>query len=282
LQVRQNGAQRASGHRTRRFFALMALASIIGLTGLLTGLAPAQAATPMKVAIIVGPSHSATARYISHARRYAAQARHYGATVVEIYSPNATWTRVRTAAAGANILIYLGHGNGSPSPYGPFSAARRNGMGLNAAAGRGHANVKYYGQDPVRTGIKLDRNAVVLLNHLCYASGNSEPGHGNPSKSVAMQRADGYGTGFLRTGAKIVFAVGRGGLETILTRLFTSNMNMAQIFTTDPSFSGTRDFRFASRKTPGAAVWMAPYARARYYYSMNGSWNMTAAQVRAG
>ena len=31
---------------------------------------------------------------------------------VEIYSPNATWSKVKAAAQGANVLIYLGHGNG--------------------------------------------------------------------------------------------------------------------------------------------------------------------------
>ncbi len=66
----------------------------------------------MKVVIIVGPVGSSTANYSDNAKRYASQARSYGANVVEIYSPNATWARVKAAAQGANVLIYLGHGNG--------------------------------------------------------------------------------------------------------------------------------------------------------------------------
>ena len=76
----------------------------------------------MKVVVVVGPVETRAPPSTSPTRRrYASQARSYGATVIEIYSPNATWARVKAAAQGANVLIYLGHGNGSPSPYGAFS-----------------------------------------------------------------------------------------------------------------------------------------------------------------
>ena len=35
---------------------------------------------------------------------------------------------------------------------------------------------QYFGEADIAAQIKLAKNAVVLLNHLCYASGNSEPG----------------------------------------------------------------------------------------------------------
>ena len=55
-----------------------------------------------------------------------------GADVVKVYSPRATWSRVRTAVAGANVVVYLGHGNGSPSPYSSSEwPDRHNGWGLN-------------------------------------------------------------------------------------------------------------------------------------------------------
>ena len=155
-------------------------------------------------------------------------------------------------------------------------------MGLNASSGHGNFNVKYWGQTYMRTGLHLATNSVVLLNHLCYASGDSEPGRANPTKSVAMQRADGYGTGFLRTGAKAVFANGNGGLSSILTDLFTSNKTVAQIFESDRSFSGALDFKFASKHTSGATVWMDPHASGRYYHSVNGKLTLTASQVRGG
>ena len=277
-----HGAQRASGHRTSRVAVFMILALIIGSVGLAAHPIATAAALPVKVVIVVGPVEGSTAKYISNATNYAALARSYGASVTEVYSPYATWTKVQAAAKGANIFIYLGHGNGYPSPYGAFSSLRKNGMGLNGSSGHGNSNVKYWGQTYMRTGLHLATNSVVLLNHLCYASGDSEPGQANPSKSVAMQRADGYGTGFLRTGAKAVFANGNGGLSSILTNLFTTDMTVAQIFQSDWSFTGARDFSFASRHTPGATVWLDPRDPGRYYHSVNGKLTLTAAQVRAG
>ena len=54
--------------------------------------------------------------------------------------------RSKKALQGADLLIYLGHGNGYPSPYAPFRASSKNGLGLNSSAGRGNSNLKYYGE----------------------------------------------------------------------------------------------------------------------------------------
>jgi hypothetical protein len=282
LQVHTDGAQRASSSRSNRLAMFMALALIVTFGALAAHPAPTAAASQVKVVIVVGPVEGSTAKYISAAKTYAALARSYGASVIELYSPWATWTRVQAAAKGANIFIYLGHGNGSPSPYGAFSALRKNGLGLNGSSNHGNSNVKYWGQTYMRTGLHLAPNAVVLLNHLCYSAGNSEPGRADPTKTVAMQRADGYGTGFLRTGAKAVFAIPTGSLSPIISDLFLTNKNMAQIFQTDHSFSGARDFKFASKHTPGSTVWMDPKAVGKYYHAVSGRLTLTAGQVRAG
>jgi hypothetical protein len=281
-QVPTYGAQRASGSHTIQLALLSFLILALAFGGFIASPTQATAATAIKVVIVVGPVEGSTSRYIDNARRYAAQARAYGAAVTELYSPRATWASVKLHARNANIFIYLGHGNGYPSPYGAFAALRKNGLGLNASFNNGNSNVKYYGQSYVAADLDLARNAVVLLNHLCYASGNSEPGRALPSKSVAMQRAEGYGTGFLRTGARAVFATGKGSLSPVLTDLFTSNKTVGQIFQDDYSFTGTRDFKFASTKTPYATVWMDPYEPSKFYHSVNGQLSLTAGQVRAG
>jgi hypothetical protein len=174
LRVPEQGAQRASSTRPVKL-AVLAIAIALGTVVVMAGPTPAAAAG-MKVVVIVGPVGSSTANYVANGKKYAAQARSYGASVVEIYSPNATWARVKAAAQGAKVIVYLGHGNGSPSPYGAFSQYSKDGFGLNASAGHGNANTKYWGEYYIRTGIKLAPNAVVILNRLCYASGNSEPG----------------------------------------------------------------------------------------------------------
>ncbi len=282
MPVPMDGAQRASGHRIHRVAVFMILALIIGSVGLAARPISTDAASQVKVVIVVGPVEESTAKYIAHARSYAALARSFGAAVIEVYSPHATWARVKYASTNANIFIYLGHGNGFPSPYGAFTALRRNGMGLNRSFSASNSNVKYWGQSYMASGLHLAPNAVVLLNHLCYASGDSEPGRANPTKSVAMQRADGYGTGFLHSGARAVFANGNGSLSSILTDLFTSDKTVAQIFQDDWSFSGARDFQFTSKHTSWATVWMDPNAPGRYYHSVTGKLTMTAAEVRAG
>jgi len=282
LPVQERGAQRASSHPSRSIrLAILGLAAAFAIGTLAINPSPAAAAG-MKVVIVVGPVESSTKGYIAEARGYAALARSYGATVIELYSPNATWAKVRVATNGANILIYLGHGNGYPSPYGAFSAYTRDGMGLNASAGHGNANTKYWGEYYVRHYIHLAPNAVVILNRLCYASGDSEWGRANPTKSVAKARADNFAAGFLRANAKAVFAIGITSASYTLRSLFTSTLTISQIFTSDPSRTMRYDFSFASTRTSGARVWMDPYAPSRYYRSVVGTLGTFAASVRAG
>ena len=70
-----------------------------------------------KVVIIVGPTGSADRQLPFAGRRLRRRRAAAGATVVKVYSPNATWAAVKAAVNGANIVIYLGHGNGFPNPY---------------------------------------------------------------------------------------------------------------------------------------------------------------------
>src|SRR6478672_11033455 len=233
LLVPKNGTQRVSSRSVRLTVIALATA-LVALTG--AAHPDPAAAAGMKVVVIVGPVGSSTANYKDNARRYATQARSYGASVTEIYSQHATWSRVKAAAQGAKVIIYLGHGNGSPSPYGAFSKFTKDGFGLNATAGRGNSNTKYYGEYYVRTAIKLAPNAVVVLNRLCYASGNSEWGSPNPTKTVAKQRVDNFGAGFLRAGARAVFADGITNAAYVLYGLFRTTRTMGQIFASSPSF----------------------------------------------
>ena len=235
----------------------------------------------MKVVIIVGPVGSSTANYIYNAKRYAAQARSYGATVVEIYSPNATWDKVKAAAQGAKVLIYLGHGNGYPSPYGAFCQYTKDGFGLNKTAGAGNSNTKYCGEYYIRTSIRLAPNAVVILNRLCYASGNSEWGAPNPTKSTAKQRVDNYGSGFLRAGARAVFADGITSAAYVLYGLFKTNRTIGSIFTSSPELE--RRLRLpvpGSSGPPSSGPGWHPYAPNRYYRSVIGNLSLSAATIR--
>jgi hypothetical protein len=279
LPLPEHGAQRASSGRSIRFAVLGLTLALVAFGGMAANPTPAAAAG-MKVVVVVGPAGSSTAKYITSAKRYASQARSYGAKVIEIYSPNATWTKVKSAAQGANVLIYLGHGNGYPSPYGPFNPASKDGLGLNASAGHGHNNVKYWGESYIKTYINLAPNAVVILNRLCYASGNSEWGAKNPTKAVAIKRVDNFAAGFLRANARAVFAEGTGSASYVLSGLFKTDQTIAEIFASAPDYSGDIDFKFKSVRTPGYMAWMDPNAPSRYYRSVVGKLTLSATSVR--
>ena len=275
------GAQRASVRSVRPLLTGI-LAALVLVAAMSAG-APAARAATVKVVVVVGPVGSSTSNYRSGASSLATLARGYGASVTQIYSPNATWSRVSAAAKGANVLIYLGHGNGWPSPYAPFSTTSKDGMGLNASAGNGDSNTRYYGESYMAK-LALAPHAVVILNRLCYASGNSEWGAANPTKATAIKRADNYGAGFLRAGAKALFVSGITSPSYVLKGLFrgSATMTMAQLFWTDSNRTGTYKFSFTSVRTPGTSALMDPYAPSRYYRSVVGWLNTTVGAWRSG
>jgi hypothetical protein len=277
------GAQRAS-RRFRGARALVLAAVLLGLAGSIVA-QPAVAATAMRVVIVVGPTEAGTGHNIADAKQLAAQARGYGATVIEIYSPNATWPRVRSAAQGANVFIYMGHGSGWPSPYTPFTTKKADGLGLNAVAGHGNANVTYYGEWYLAHYIRLAPNAVVLLRGLCYSAGNSEPGKPNPTVAVGKARVDNFAAGFLRTGAKAVFAEPYGGIGYILDAIFTSDLSASQIFASGNnrgrgSSQALISVTFQSVRTGFATVISERETSGRFRRSVVGILDLTATSVR--
>ena len=279
MPVHANGAQRASSHRSRRLTIFVLMAALAVSLGAMATPQETRAAG-IKVVVVVGPAGSATAEYRSSAHTYASIARSYGASVTEIYSPYATWARVRPALQGAKLLIYLGHGNGWPSPYGPFQRYTKDGLGLNATYGGSNSNTKYWGEYYIDNYVQMAPNAVVILNRLCYASGNSEWGAANPTKSTAIKRVDNYGAGFLRAGAKVVFAEAINSVSYQVRALFTSRMSMNSIFMAHPSASSARDFYFTSTRTSWARAHMDPPRVSKYWRSVIGNLSLTASQWR--
>lgn len=264
----------------RRGLLVALLAALLAAGTLAVAPAPASAAG-VKVAVVVGPAGSLTSTYISHARGYASLARSYGATVVEVYTPNATWSRVRSAVQGANLLIYLGHGNGFPNPYNStLNPYKVDGFGLNPYLGSGNTTTSYYGEYYVRTQIKLAPNAVVVLNHACYAAGSSEPGKANPTLTTAKKRVDNFGAGFLRAGAKTVFAETLGRASYIIKYLFTSSRTMSQIFWASPDRTYSYRSTFSSTRTSGATGILDPYKPGAFYRAVVGNLSMTASTWR--
>ena len=229
----------------------------------------AAALSPAKVVIVVGATHGATASYRSRADAAYAEARKHTSNVVKVYSPNATWSRVKAAAVGASVIIYFGHGNGWPSPYTyDPNYTTKDGFGLNYDTnGDGrlsdHEN-RYYGEPYVRT-LDLAPNAIVMLHHLCYASGNSEPGHSGPTVTVARQRISNYAAGFLRTNAQAVLADGHRGPADYLRLLFTTGQTVEAMWRTAPGSNGHVG-SFTSTRTTGVRALMDPEGTSSGFY----------------
>ena len=222
-------------------------------------------AAEAKVVIIVGATHSATARYREFADEAYAEAIKYTSNVVKVYSPNATWSRVKSAVSGASVVIYFGHGNGWPSPY-TFDPnyTTKDGFGLNKVEGAGDYNNQYYGEPYVST-LNLAPGAVVMLHHLCYAAGNSEPGQPEPSVSVARQRVDNYAAGFLKAGAAAVIADGHAGPEGYLQALFTTQQPLETMWANQWNTNGNV-VSFPSVRTPGATAFQDPKTPTSGFY----------------
>jgi flagellar hook assembly protein FlgD len=246
----------------------VALVATIGVAG---PVAAVQTSTA-KVVIIVGATHGATAGYRDKADAAYAEAIKYTARVTKVYSPNATWSKVKAATAGANIVIYFGHGNGWPSPYTYDPAyTTKDGMGLNADLnGDGKLSDyenKYYGE-PYMAQLGLAPNAIVMLHSLCYASGNSEPGGAAPTVTVARQRIDNYAAGFLKGNAEAVLADGHMGPAAYLRAMFTTGQSIVDMWRSAPNYH-SHESSFASTRSPGYVDYSDPdLATSGFYRSL--------------
>lgn len=209
-----------------------------------------------KVVFIVGPAGAATDGYRAQARAAAVIARRYTPDVVELYSPNATWPAVEEALAGASLVVYMGHGNGFPSRYrDELYPPTQNGFGLNPSPGGGDSTHQYFGEGIVGSQVKLARNAVVLLNHLCYASGLSEPNLPEGTLAVARQRVDNYAAGFVKAGASAVIAEAYDSPSYFVRAILGGGRSIQSAWQNSPSANGHR-IAFASQRSPGYVAQM--------------------------
>ena len=209
-----------------------------------------------KVVFVVGPAGAATNGYRAQARAAAIIARRYTPDVVEIYSPNATWPAVKEALAGASLVVYMGHGNGWPSRYrDELFPPTQNGFGLNPSAGSGDYTHQYFGEGIVGSQVKLAKNAVVLLNHLCYASGLSEPDLPEGTLAMARQRVDNYAAGFIKAGAAAVIAEAYQSPSYMVRAILGSGRSIQSAWQNSPSANGHL-LAFRSQRSPGFVAQM--------------------------
>ncbi len=236
-----------------------------------------------KVAIIVGPVAEYTADYRRFAAQAVAAARRYRVDIVTVETPDATWPRVRAALEGASLVVYLGHGNGYPSPYRsdpwPYS---ENGFGVNVPGDRNNDDHQYFGEYYLRQQVRLAPNAIVILSHLCYASGNSEPGMPEDGQNVALQRVDNYAAGFIAAGASAVVADGRLSPAYYVSQVLSGHGSILGIWRGAPTFND-HVTAFKSGRSKGFTGYVDPDTHnAGYYHSLVERGRTNAVDVLAG
>ena len=282
------GVQRTSRRRFLAFGALFLslVATLCPTVG--TPAASAETGPAPKAVFIVGPTGGLTDDNLADAETMARQAEAVGMDVRRVFFPNATWDNVLANVQGASFVVYMGHGYGWPSHYKrQMTESRQNGMGLNSFVGSGRNNYRYYGAKLIRDNIRLAPNAVVLLNHLCYAAGNGEAGMAFPSEDIARQRVDNMANGWLGAGARAVFAFTWTQKLNYPRALMTTDSTMDELFMTrsngSPSgFVGWRNVRYESERTPGTINHLDPHRRKGYLRALSGDLNMNAAEFRSG
>ncbi|MEX1073029.1 MAG: hypothetical protein WED86_04955, partial [Chloroflexota bacterium] len=232
--------------------------------------------------IIVGPTGAQTDNYRSRGDDIATAAEATGATVVKVYSPAATWANVRAAVNGANIVVYLGHGNGFPSPYsGTENTDRVNGWGLNRTTSGGDSDNwsttmvycgekallgtltsssthqwNYCGGSTDTDGITPAANWVMVYSNACYAPGAGEGFDVPATESVALQRVRNFSYPSLMLGAGAYFATDFGAQGLVATILENPQMPFGAIAESANGYNLSRQRHFDHPDLSGYRIWI--------------------------
>ena len=285
------------GRRVRQVLVLVvALATLVVSFGIA---APARAAAPAKVAIIVGPvGEELTPVYISLADAAATAAETRGATVAKAYSPDASADKVLEAVEGANIVIYLGHGVGTPNPYSDDpSLTTTNGWGLNGpgANGKSHADshadgsLAYYGEAWIAEHARPAPGWVMIYSNACYAPGASEGFDEPADERKAADRVAAYSRAPLaQLGASAYFATDfyEGAAHLVGKMLDEPTLPYGDVFASEPNFVADGVTRLPHGLIDGAETWLHRSAyfegKLDYWYAFAGNPNASLAAEADG
>jgi hypothetical protein len=241
----------------------------------------------IRVAVIVGPvGEELTPVYIALGEAAAMAAEQRGAVVARAYSPEATPENVLAAVEGANIVVYLGHGVGTPNPYSATpDPAMVNGWGLQGPNAIGtHADswadgsLAYYGEAWIAANARPAPGWVMIYSNACYAPGASEGFDTPATPEQAAARVEAYSRAPLtELGASAYFATDfyEGAAQIISTLIDDPARSYGQTFAADPLFLADGLTRTAHSMMPDAEVWLhrSPYFEGKvdYWYAFAGN-----------
>lgn len=269
---------------------LLIATSVAMALGTLSLAAPAAAAsTGIKVAIIVGPvGEELTPVYIGLAEAAATAAETRGATVARAYSPNADQKSVREAVRDANIVVYFGHGIGTPNPYSDVpDASTNNGWGLNGPNRRGdHSDsfadgaLAYYGEAWIAQHARPAPGWVMIYSNACYAPGASEQQNEPATEAIASERVSAYSRGPLADlGASAYFATDfyEGAAHLVGQLLDAPDRPYRDVFMSEPNFVRDGLVMRPHQSLEGVETWLHKSAyfegKLDYWYAFAGDPN---------
>jgi hypothetical protein len=267
----------------------LSLVTFVSTLALLASAIPAHAvvAAP-KVVIIVGPTGSLTDGFRSQGDSIADAATAAGAEVTKVYSPDATWDAVKTAVDGANVIVYLGHGNGYPNPYNTkLYDDRDDGWGLNRTTSGGDSD--NYSTNMVYCGAKAllgtltssDGSAqltyctggpitpapgfVMVYSDACYAPGASESWDTPATESQAIQRAGYYSRPILAgLGGSAYFATDGGAAGLVASIVSNPDTSYGDLYNANLP-SGMTVSEQAHPFVSGVQLWLGLGSQAGSY-----------------
>ena len=281
------------------------LVAAVTTAALLFAAAPTPAsAAGFKVAIIVGPTGSQTDAYRDDADDVYAAAIAAGASAVKVYSPSATWANVRAAVNGANVIVWMGHGNGYPNPYNATeTTAKVNGWGLNRTTSNGDGDNystqlvycgekallgtltstdvdqwRYCGGSTNTDGIHPAAGFVMIYAHACYTAGAGEPGEATQPESTYLSRVKNFSTPPLRLGATAYYATTGAGASIVSSILSSPTTSFGDIFKANRNFTASALRTFSHADVPGNSIWLQNDG---YHYAFAGDPNATPGSVGA-
>jgi hypothetical protein len=288
-----------------RVALMLALALALAISAVLSPLpALGAVATGKKVVVIVGPvgGGSIQTNYLNRGESVADAAEALGATVVRVFSPNATYAAARAAVNGANVIVYIGHGSGYPNPYSAtMQVAWNNGWGLNKTAGidpydptgHGHTigtSMLYCGEaalegKPKPSSVSAGQwcaggkitpapNFVMVYSNACYTPGAGETEHISvSSEATALARVSNFSRPMLALGGTY-FATDLGSKDLVETILENPDAGWGQIYTMTSGYEPGTVKTFVHPKFSNKQAWLqkspGPGGANSYFFAFAG------------
>ena len=192
---------------------------------------------------------------------------------------------VRKAVHHANIVIYFGHGVGTPNPYSDTpDPLTTNGWGLNGPNRRGdHSDsfadgtLAYYGEEWIAQHARPAPGWVMIYSNACYAPGAGEGQYEPATRKVAAERVSAYSRAPLADlGASAFFATDfyEGAAHLVVALLDGPKRPYGDIFMSEPLFDRDALFVKPHASVAGAETWLhrSPYFEGKvdYWYAFAG------------